>query len=179
MNRFRLLALFALAGALATPHFALAQGPQPIDRLAVPSDPIAAAEAGLDADMPVDPRIRVGELDNGLRFWIRENTYPAKRAELWLVVRTGSMQEDKDQLGLAHFVEHMAFNGTKNFPGGELVTVLESFGMQFGAHVNASTGFDNTNYFLVIPTDRADIVDTAFQILEDWAHNVSFDGEAQ
>ncbi len=177
MNRFRLLALLALAGALATSDLALAQGPQPIDRLTRPSDPSAAADVGLDADMPVDPRIRVGQLENGLRFWIRENTYPAKRAELWLVVRAGSMQEDRDQLGLAHFVEHMAFNGTKNFPGQELVTVLESFGMQFGAHVNASTGFDNTNYFLVIPTDREEIVDTAFEILEDWAHNVSFDAE--
>jgi len=177
VNRFRLLTLLALAGALATPDLAFAQGPQPIDRLTDTADPGAALAAPLDADMPVDPRIRVGQLDNGLRFWIRENTYPAKRAELWLVVRAGSMQEDKDQLGLAHFVEHMAFNGTKNFPKQELVTVLESFGMRFGAHVNASTGFDNTNYFLVIPTDREEIVDTAFQILEDWAHNVSLEAE--
>ena len=177
MNRFRFLALFALACALATPGLVVAQGPQPIDRLTAIADPGDAVDAPLDADMPVDPRIRVGQLDNGLRFWIRENTYPAKRAELWLVVRVGSMQEDKDQLGLAHFVEHMAFNGTEHFPKQELVTVLESFGMRFGAHVNASTGFDNTNYFLVIPTDREEIVDTAFQILEDWAHNVAFDGE--
>jgi zinc protease len=152
-----------------------AQGPQPIERLQVTADPAAAALAGLEADMPVDPRIRVGELDNGLRFWIRENSYPANRAELWLVVRAGSMQEDPDQLGLAHFVEHMAFNGTRTYPKQELVRILESFGMRFGAHVNASTGFDATNYFLVIPTDRDDIVDTAFQILEDWAHGVAFD----
>ena len=177
MNRFRLLALFALTAAVATPDLVSAQGPQPIDRLAATSDVAAATDAPLAADMPVDPRIRVGELDNGLRYWVRENPYPAKRAELWLVVRAGSMQEDKDQLGLAHFVEHMAFNGTQNYPKQELVKVLESFGMRFGAHVNASTGFDNTNYFLVVPTDREDIVDTAFQILEDWAHDVSFEGE--
>lgn len=178
MNRNRLaVALVLLAATTLGSQALLAQGPQPIDRLTVIADPASAATAPLDADMPVDPRIRVGELDNGLRYWIRENSYPAKRAELWLVVRAGSMQEDKDQLGLAHFVEHMAFNGTENFPKQELVTVLESFGMRFGAHVNASTGFDNTNYFLVIPTDREEIVDTAFEILEDWAHNVSFDGE--
>ncbi len=176
MKRTRLTSVVVVA-TLFVPAAAFAQGPQPIERLRVISDSAAAATAPLDADMPVDPRIRVGELDNGLRFWIRENSYPAKRAELWLVVRAGSMQEDRDQLGLAHFVEHMAFNGTKNYPKQELVTLLESFGMRFGAHVNASTGFDNTNYFLVIPTDREDIVDSAFQILEDWAHNVTLDGE--
>lgn len=177
MKSLRTLAVSVCALALGFPGVALAQGPQPIERLQVISDPAAAAEAPLDADMPVDPRITVGELDNGLRYWVRENGYPANRAELWLVVRAGSMQEEKDQLGLAHFVEHMAFNGTENFPKQELVRTLESFGMRFGAHVNASTGFDATNYFLVIPTDSDEIVDTAFQILEDWAHNVSFEGE--
>ena len=177
MNRSRLRAALVFIALVAVSSPALAQGPQPIGMLDVLADPANAATAGLEDEMPVDPRIRVGELDNGLRYWIRENSYPANRAELWLVVRAGSMQEDKDQLGLAHFVEHMAFNGTKNYPKQELVTLLESFGMRFGAHVNASTGFDNTNYFLVVPTDREEIVDTAFQILEDWAHGVAFEGE--
>jgi len=141
------------------------------------ADPADAVNAPMDAPMPLDPRITVGQLRNGLRYWIRENRYPEKRAELRLVVRAGSLLEDDDQLGLAHFVEHMAFNGTKNYPKMELVKTLESFGMRFGADVNASTSFDETLYFLRIPTDDDNIVDSAFQILEDWAHNVSFDDE--
>ncbi len=141
------------------------------------ADPLDAATASLEAPMPVDPRITVGRLDNGLRYWIRENQYPAGRAELRLVVRVGSLQEDDDQLGLAHFVEHMAFNGTVHYPKMELVKALESFGMRFGADVNASTSFDETMYFLRIPTDTPRIVDAAFQILEDWARNVTFDAE--
>ncbi len=140
------------------------------------SDPSEAWTASLEAPMPRDPRITVGRLDNGLHYWIRENRYPEKRAELRLIVRVGSMQEDEDQLGVAHFVEHMAFNGTTNFPKLELIKALESFGMRFGADVNASTSFDETIYFLRVPTDSELIVDTAFQILEDWARNVSFDG---
>jgi len=153
----------------------LAQGPIPLTPPPVIADPAAGATAPLAAPMPLDPLITVGELENGLRYWIRENSYPEKRAELRLVVRVGSLQEDDDQLGLAHFVEHMAFNGTKNFPKMELVKALESFGMRFGAHVNASTSFDETIYFLQIPTDRQDIIDTAFQILEDWAHDLALD----
>ena len=175
------------AGQQAAPVVAPAPAFEPDQDLAWPpfyppldveaSDPARAATAPLDAPMPRDPRIRVGRLDNGLYYWIRENRYPAQRAELRLVVRAGSMQEDDDQLGLAHFVEHMAFNGTEHFPKLQLVEALESFGMRFGADVNASTSFDETLYFLRIPTDRQEIVDTALQILEDWAHNVTFDDE--
>ncbi len=162
---------------VSIPLPALAQGPIPLTPPPVIADPEDGATAPLEAPMPLDPLITVGELENGLRYWIRENSYPEKRAELRLVVRVGSMQEDDDQLGLAHFVEHMAFNGTKNFPKMELVKALESFGMRFGAHVNASTSFDETIYFLRIPTDRQDIIDTAFQILEDWSHSLAFDDE--
>lgn len=143
-------------------------------RVAVPDE---AWTASLDAGMPLDPNITVGQLDNGLRYWIRENGYPANRAELRLVVRAGSLQEDDSQLGVAHFVEHMAFNGTTNYPKLSLVKTLESFGMRFGADVNASTSFDETLYYLRIPADDPEIVEAAFQILEDWAHNVSFDDE--
>ncbi len=162
---------------VSIPLPAWAQGPIPLTPPPVVADPTSAATAPLEAPMPLDPLITVGELENGLRYWIRENSYPEKRAELRLVVRVGSLQEDDDQLGLAHFVEHMAFNGTEHFPKMDLVKALESFGMRFGAHVNASTSFDETIYFLQIPTDRQDIIDTAFQILEDWAHSVAFEDE--
>ena len=98
------------------------------------------------------------------------NKQPEKRAELRLVVNAGSVLEDDDQQGLAHFVEHMAFNGTKHFPKQDVVKFMESIGMRFGPHVNAYTSFDETVYMLQVPTDKADVLDQAFLILEDWAH---------
>ena len=135
----------------------------------------AAAALSLAQPLPVDPAVRVGTLPNGLRYYIRRNGRPEKRAELRLVVNAGSVLEDDDQLGLAHFLEHTAFNGTTNFRKNELVSYLESIGVRFGADLNASTGFDETIYILPIPTDTARIVDKAFQILEDWAHGQVFD----
>ena len=129
----------------------------------------------LNDKIPSDPKVKIGKLDNGLTFYIKENKKPENRAELHLVVYTGSVQEDNDQLGLAHFIEHMCFNGTKNFPKNDLISFLESTGMRFGADINASTGFDRTHYFLQIPMDKPEILDKSFQVLEDWAHNVSFD----
>ena len=126
--------------------------------------------------VPVDSRITIGRLENGLRYYIRRNPRPAKRAELRLVINAGSVLEDDDQLGLAHVVEHMAFNGTKHFEGQEITAFMESIGMQFGPSLNAFTTFDDTTFVLQVPTDRADILDRAFLILEDWAHNVTFDG---
>ncbi len=128
--------------------------------------------------IPLDPAVRVGRLSNGLRYYIRANPKPEKRAELRLVVNAGSVLEDDDQLGLAHFVEHMAFNGTTHFKKQELVDYIERIGMHFGADLNASTSFDETTYELHIPTDTVAIVSRAFQILEDWAHGVSFDPAA-
>lgn len=125
--------------------------------------------------LPVDPEVTIGQFDNGLKYYIRKNTLPAGRAELRLVVNVGSIVEDKDQLGLAHFVEHMAFNGTKNFPKLETVTFLESLGMRFGPSINASTSFDETVYMLQVPTEKPEVLGKAMLILEDWAHNVSFD----
>jgi len=136
-----------------------------------------AATAGLEQKLPIDPKVTVGELDNGLRYYIRENHKPENRAELRLVVNAGSIVEDDDQQGLAHFVEHMAFNGTKNFAKQELVDYLESIGMRFGPDLNAFTNFDETVYLLMVPMDRAEVLNTAFQILEDWAHNLTFDHE--
>ena len=130
----------------------------------------AASALPLTAPIPVDPKVRIGTLPNGIRYYIRQNPKPEKRAELWLVVNAGSVLETDDQLGLAHFVEHMAFNGTTHFAKNDLVKYLESIGVRFGADLNASTDFDETVYILPIPTDTARIVDQAFTILEDWAH---------
>ncbi len=133
------------------------------------------AAADLSKPLPVDPKITIGKLKNGLKYYIRENRKPENRAELRLAINAGSVLEDDDQQGLAHFVEHMAFNGTKNFAKQEIVDYLESIGMRFGPDINAYTSFDETVYILQVPTDSAAILEKAFQILEEWAHLVSFD----
>jgi zinc protease len=125
--------------------------------------------------LPIDSAVTTGTLPNGLRYYIRANRMPEKRAELRLVVNTGSILEDEAQQGLAHFVEHMAFNGTRNFQKQEIISYLESIGMRFGADLNAYTGFDETVYMLQIPTDSAGPLQKGIQILEEWAHNVTFD----
>lgn len=129
----------------------------------------------LENEIPVDQKIKIGKLGNGLTYYIRENKKPEKRAELRLVIKAGSILEDEDQLGLAHFMEHMAFNGTKNFKKNDLVSYLQSIGVKFGADLNAYTSFDETVYILPIPTDDDKILNQSFQILEDWAHNVTLD----
>jgi len=135
---------------------------------------VARAQALTDV-MPTDPQITMGKFANGLRYYIRANKKPEKRAELRLVVKAGSILEDDDQQGLAHLVEHMAFNGTKNFPKNKTIEFMESLGMRFGADVNAYTTFDETVYMLTVPTDKPEMMDKAMLILEDWAHNLSFD----
>src|SRR6185369_3965968 len=134
-----------------------------------------ALNAPLTQAVPVDPRITVGTLPNGMRYYVRANKNPQARAELRLVVNAGSVLEDDDQRGLAHFVEHMCFNGTSHFPKQEVVGFMQSLGMRSGAHVNAHTTFDETVYELQIPTDNQIVIDRALLILEDWAHNVTFD----
>ncbi len=131
----------------------------------------------LTQKIPVDPQVTVGQFDNGLRYYIRVNKKPEKRADLWLIVDAGSVFEDDDQQGLAHLAEHMAFNGTKNFRKQELIDYLEAIGMKFGPEVNAFTGFDETGYMLQVPTDSSHFVEKGFQILEDWAHQVSYDSD--
>ena len=142
-------------------------------------EPALRPEPGFDlsAELPIEDAVLKGRLDNGLTYFIRTNQKPENRAELWLVVNAGSVQEDDNQRGLAHFVEHMAFNGTRNFEKQELVNYLESIGMTFGPDINAFTSFDETVYNLTIPTDDDETVSTAFQILEDWAHGLAFEGE--
>ncbi len=147
----------------------------------VSSAPLAAqqtkapAASDLAGRLPVDSAVTIGTLPNGLRYYIRVNHKPEKRAELRLVVNAGSILETDGQLGLAHFIEHMAFNGTTHFPKNDLVSYLQSIGVQFGADLNASTGFDETVYILPVPTDTPRIVDQAFEILGDWAHEQLFD----
>jgi len=131
----------------------------------------------LNEKIPVDTNIKIGKLDNGLTYYIRHNELPEKRVEMRLVINAGSLQETKNQLGLAHFVEHMCFNGTKNFEKNELVNFLEKMGIKFGADLNAYTSFGETVYKLYIPTDKEGLLDTAFMVFEDWASNVSFEGE--
>ncbi|NNC69903.1 MAG: insulinase family protein, partial [Flavobacteriaceae bacterium] len=121
--------------------------------------------------IPVDPNIRKGTLENGLTYYIRNNGKPEDKVVLRLAVNAGSILEDDDQLGLAHFMEHMNFNGTKNFKKNELVDYLQSIGVKFGAHLNAYTGFDGTVYILPIPSDDEEKLEKGFQILEDWAFN--------
>ena len=137
----------------------------------------ANAQIPMGSPLPMDPDVTVGELENGLRYYIRQNSQPENRAELRLVVNVGSVLEEDTQLGLAHLVEHMAFNGTEHFEKQELVDYLESIGMAFGPSINAYTSFDETVYMLQVPTEDPGPVATGFQILEDWAHLVSFEPE--
>ena len=124
--------------------------------------------------MPFDPAVVRGALSNGLVYYIRHNEEPRGRGQLSLVVKAGSVLEEDEQRGLAHFVEHMAFNGTARFAKQEIVDYLESIGSSFGADLNAQTGYDHTMYFLEIPTDDPEVLETAFQILSDWAYAISF-----
>ena len=129
----------------------------------------------LAAPLPLDKQIRTGTLPNGLTYFIRQNDEPEDRAFLRLAVKAGSIDEADDQRGLAHVLEHMAFNGSTHFPPGELVKYLESIGAQFGPHVNAYTSFDETVYMLNVPTDRAGVLTRGFEALSDFAGGITLD----
>ncbi|QEE49875.1 insulinase family protein [Flavobacterium alkalisoli] len=129
-----------------------------------------ATGQNLTENLATDPKVTIGTLKNGMKYYIRPNSKPENKVELRLIVNVGSLLEDDDQQGLAHFTEHMLFNGTKNFPKNELVNNLQSMGVQFGADLNAETRFDETVYMLPIPTDNPKNLETGFQILQDWAH---------
>jgi hypothetical protein len=142
-----LAAFIALAACVTQQHFAITPAQAQVQAQSL-SDP-----------MPTDPQITMGKFANGMRYYIRNNKKPEKRAELRLVVKAGSILEDDDQQGLAHLVEHMAFNGTSHFPKNELVSFIESLGMRFGADVNAYTSFDETVYMLTVPTDKPETIE--------------------
>jgi zinc protease len=129
----------------------------------------------VDPVVALDPEIKRGTLANGLTYYVMKHQKPEQRAALWLVVNAGSVLEDDDQRGLAHFVEHMAFNGTRRFPKQAIVDYMEKAGMRFGADLNARTSFDETVYQLTVPTDDRQTVMKGLDILRDWAGEVSFD----
>ena len=122
-------------------------------------------------NVPVDNSVRTGTLPNGMKYYIRKNVKPEKKVEMRLAINAGSLLEDESQLGLAHFMEHMNFNGTKNFPGNKLVDALQSVGIKFGQHLNAYTSFDETVYMLPVPLDKPGNLDLGLKVMEDWAFN--------
>ncbi len=127
--------------------------------------------SALAQNIPTDPNIRIGTLPNGMKYYIKKNVKPEKKVELRLAINTGSIMEDEDQRGLAHFMEHMNFNGTKNFPDNKLVDFLQSIGVKFGQHLNAYTSFDETVYMLPVPLDKPGNLDSGLKVIEDWAFN--------
>ena len=128
--------------------------------------------------IPVDPDVRIGKLDNGLTYYIRHNNWPENRAEFYIAQKVGSIQENDDQRGLAHFLEHMAFNGSKHFPGNELMRWCESVGIQFGGDLNAYTSIEETVYNISnVPTTREGIIDSCLLILYDWADGLLLEQE--
>ncbi len=136
--------------------------------------PFTFSQYNLTEKIPVDPAVRTGVLPNGLHYYIRENR-AIKNVQLRLVVNAGSVLEDDDQQGLAHFMEHMNFNGLKHYPKNELLTYLQSVGLSIGADLNANTGYDATNYILWMPTGNEKTIDKGFTILADWSHNALLD----
>lgn len=136
------------------------------------------AQAQQNAPLPVDPKVKTGKLENGLTYYIRQNSTPENRADFYIAQRVGSMQEEDNQAGLAHFLEHMAFNGTKNFPGKAMLNYLQDNGIKFGANINAYTSFDETVYYLTdIPTTNKNLVDSALLVLHDWSNSIALEEE--
>ena len=128
--------------------------------------------------IPIDPDVRIGKLDNGLTYYIRHNNWPENRAEFYIAQKVGSIQENDDQRGLAHFLEHMAFNGSKRFKGNELLRWCESVGVKFGTDLNAYTSIDQTVYNISnVPTTRESIIDSCLLILYDWADGLLLEQE--
>ena len=171
MKRFLPLCLILL---FAANQDALAQeAAETADSVSI-ADSVSTAS---DAPLPIGPDVRIDTLENGIVYYIRRNTEPENRAELRLAIDAGSILEDEDQLGLAHFLEHMLFNGTERFEEQELINFLERTGMRFGPDVNAYTSFDETVYMLEIPMDSAEIVQKSFDVLEDWASAATLSDE--
>ncbi len=170
-KNLHLLAVGALSIALAQP--AIAQ------KKALLKTPAAktAVKPTVNASLPNDPNVKIGKLPNGLVYYIRKNIEPKNRAELYLGTKIGSLMENEDQLGLAHFTEHMAFNGTTDFPKNEIINYLQKAGVRFGADLNAYTGFNQTVFQLPIPTDSVEVFKTGFKILANWAGKVTMDGK--
>ncbi|MBP9587043.1 MAG: insulinase family protein [Bacteroides sp.] len=126
--------------------------------------------------IPVDPNVRIGQLDNGLTYYIRKNALPANRADFYIAQKVGSIQEEATQRGLAHFLEHMSFNGTTHFPGNSLVSYLERIGVKFGENLNAYTSIDETVYNISnVPVQTPGAIDSCLMILHDWSNDLTLD----
>lgn len=136
-----------------------------------------SAQKSITEQIPADPDLVTGKLSNGFTYYIRKNTNPEKRAVMYLVNKVGSILETEEQRGLAHFLEHMAFNGTEHFPKHQLVDYLQRSGVRFGADLNAYTSFDETVYQLPVSTEDKTLFKNALQILRDWAHGITLEGE--
>lgn len=136
---------------------------------------IFAQDLSLEKKLPQDEAVITGKLKNGITYYIRHNEMPENRIEFRLALNAGSIVEDDDQQGLAHFIEHMCFNGTEDFNESELIDYLEKSGVDFGADLNAYTSFDETVYMFQMPADRQGLIDSGFMVLENWAHKVSLD----
>src|SRR5471030_2142775 len=145
--------------------------------LAAASAVLVAQTFNLQDSMPFDAAVRTAKLPNGLTYFIRPNTRPAKRVSLRLAVKAGSLFEENDQLGLAHLIEHMAFNGSAHFKPGELVSYFESAGARLGPHVNAYTSFDETVYMLDLPSDKPELVEKGLIALADFAGGLTLSQE--
>jgi len=163
----RLARLTIAAVLLSAPALA------PVTAAAASASASAAAPLKLDDALPIGPQVKVGRLSNGLTYYVQRNRKPEHKLELRLVVKAGSILEDEDQRGLAHFTEHMAFNGSRHFRKHELVSYLQSIGVKFGADLNAYTSFDETVYVLPVPAERRQDLDKAFLVLQDWAQGLT------
>jgi zinc protease len=172
--RLRLAALSIVVALAGWAPAALAQSTPAGRETTVAS----VANYSVSQQMPVDPEVLVGTLPNGLRYYVRANGKPAHQAELRLVVRTGSVLEDDDQPGVAHFVEHMEFEGSTHFPKQGIIQFLSSLGLGIGPDANAVTSYNDTQYTLRVPTDRSGVLERALLVLEDWAHGATFDQDA-
>ena len=141
------------------------------------SAPFLLFSNGTSEKVPLNKEVRTGTLTNGLKYYVQENSTPSDRAYLRLVINAGSTQEDEDQKGMAHFLEHMAFNGTTRFEKNDLVKYLQGIGMQFGPDINAHTSFDETVYKLMIPLDNPENLEKGMEILEEWAFHMTLDDQ--
>ncbi len=170
LSRLRISFITLLAAVLVAAGAGSAQAPTGRETSAA-----SVASFALTDQMPVDPEATVGKLPNGLRYYVRQNGKPGRRAELRLVVRAGSVLEDEDQRGLAHFVEHMEFEGTTHFPKQGISDFLSSLGLSIGPDANAETSYDSTEYTIRVPTDVPGVLDRALLVLEDWTHAAVFE----
>ncbi|MDB5149950.1 MAG: insulinase family protein, partial [Mucilaginibacter sp.] len=171
LNKYVPLALLALTLSGGSAYAQVKKKPVPSPK----NKPGTQAIAVKSDVLPVDQNVIIGKLPNELTYYIRANAEPKSRAELYLVNKAGSVLENDDQQGLAHFTEHMAFNGTRDFPKNQMVDYLQKAGVKFGADLNAYTSFNETVFQLPLPTDTVAVFEKGFNILANWAGYVSFD----